>query len=119
MKLSCRLEKVNISADIDKLVHAQDSLITSVLESKWSSKLDIEKDLQSLNASIKEYRTTFTKIAAAYQKRGFKDYGDEGELRKAIRAVEESSYKLDMVKLLNLRRIEKDFFLRKDTSDAN
>lgn len=104
--------------DIDNLVHLQDSLITSIQESKWAEKLDIKEELPSLNSSIADYHTTFRKIVAAYQKRGFKDFGDEGELRKAIRAVEESEYKVDMVRLLNLRRIEKDFFLRKDTADA-
>jgi methyl-accepting chemotaxis protein len=110
--------KSKYAADIDGLVHIQDSLITSILDSKWSKKLEIETELASLNSSIGEYHETFNKIVAAYQKRGFKDAGDEGELRKAIRAVEESEFKVDMVQLLNLRRIEKDFFLRKDTADA-
>ncbi len=70
--------------------------------------------MTELNKSIAKYHATFQKIVAAYRQRGFKDYGDEGELRKAIKAVETSSYKIDMVSLLTLRRIEKDFFLRKD-----
>lgn len=103
---------------IDELVHIQDSLIASLVASPWSGKLGIEEELSGLNKNIAVYHETFDKIAKAYQQRGFKDYGDEGELRKAIRAVEESGYKLDMVQLLTLRRIEKDFFLRKDLADA-
>ena len=105
-------------AAMDNLVKAQDSLINQLLESKWSSKLDIQEDLNNLKGSINGYHATFDKITAAYKQRGFKDYGDEGELRKAVRAVEESNYRIDMVQLLTLRRIEKDFFIRKDPADV-
>ena len=104
--------------EMSKLVAVQDSIINALLESKWSAKLDIHEDLTNLKLSIEAYHSTFGKITEAYKKRGFKDFGDEGELRAAIRAVEESDYKIDMVQLLTLRRIEKDFFLRKDMKDA-
>jgi methyl-accepting chemotaxis protein len=104
--------------DIEKLIQKEDSLINDLLNSKWSSKLEIKAELADLNKSLTEYHTTFGKIVSAYLKRGFKDYGDEGELRKAIRQVEESDARIDDVKLLTIRRIEKDFFLRKDMSDV-
>jgi methyl-accepting chemotaxis protein len=104
--------------DIEKLIQKEDSLINDLLNSKWSSKLEIKAELADLNKSLTEYHTTFGKIVSAYLKRGFKDYGDEGELRKAIRQVEESDARIDDVKLLTIRRIEKDFFLRKDLSDV-
>lgn len=47
-------------------------------------------------------------------KRGFKDFGLEGELREAIHRVEKSPYSYSKVDMLTLRRHEKDFFLRKD-----
>ncbi|HET6543671.1 MAG TPA: HAMP domain-containing methyl-accepting chemotaxis protein [Chryseolinea sp.] len=105
-------------ADMSKLVAVEDSIINALLESKWSAKLDIHEDLTNLKLSIEAYHSTFGKITEAYKKRGFKDFGDEGELRAAIRAVEESEYKIDMIQLLTLRRIEKDFFLRKDMTDV-
>ena len=105
-------------SDMRKLVAVQDSIINALLESKWSAKLDIHEDLTNLKTNIEAYHSTFGKIVEAYKKRGFKDFGDEGELRAAIRSVEESDYKIDMVQLLTLRRIEKDFFLRKDMSDV-
>jgi methyl-accepting chemotaxis protein len=100
--------------DIEKFVTKEDSLISLLLDSKWSEKLNIDEDLNSLNKSLNDYHLTFTKVVKAYLKRGFKDFGDEGELRKAIHAVEQSEYKLDEVRLLTLRRHEKDFFLRKE-----
>ncbi len=99
---------------MELFIHQEDSLISLLQESKWSEKLHIKEDLNSLHQSMDEYHVTFNKIVKAYLKRGFKDSGDEGELRKAIHAVEKSEYKLDEVKLLTLRRHEKDFFLRKE-----
>jgi len=101
-------------SDMRRIAAVQDSIISSLLENKWSAKLDIHKDLTSLKTNFEAYHKTFSKLADAYKKRGLKDFGDEGELRAAVRAVEESDYKIDMVQLLTLRRIEKDFFLRKD-----
>jgi methyl-accepting chemotaxis protein len=104
----------NIKA-IDAFLHEEDSLISLLVESQWSEKLAITGELNSLQQNLTEYRTTFNKVVQAYLKRGFKDFGDEGALRTAIHAVEKSQYKLDEVRLLTLRRHEKDFFLRKDT----
>ena len=101
-------------SDMGKLVATQDSIITSLLESKRAAKLNIHEDLINLKTNIKAYHSSFRKITEAYKKRGFKEFGDEGELRAAIRAVEESDYKIDMVQLLTLRTIEKDFFIQKD-----
>ena len=101
-------------SDMGKLIATQDSIITSLLESKWAAKLNIDEDLTSLKNNIKAYHTSFLKITKAYKKRGFREFGNEGELQAAIRAVEESDYKIDMVQLLTLRTIEKDFLIHKD-----
>ena len=106
--------KSKYASDMRKLAAVQDSIISSLLENKWSAKLDIREDLTNLKTNFEAYHNTFSKLTEAYKKRGLKDFGDEGELRAAVRAVEESDYKIDMVQLLTLRRIEKDFLLRKD-----
>ncbi len=59
-------------------------------------------------------RFEFDSLRALLRERGFKDYGIEGSLRKAIHKIEDSKLKLDMALLLTLRRNEKDFFLRRD-----
>ena len=105
-------------SNMSKLAAVQDSIINSLLENKWSAKLNIHEDLTSLKTSFETYHNTFGKLTEAYKKRGLKDFGDEGELRAAVRAIEESDYKIDMVQLLTLRRIEKDFFIRKDMADV-
>lgn len=103
-------------ADIQNLVHQNDSLINAIQSTKWAEKLDIDQDLNQLQTSIKGYHASFTAIANAYQKRGFKDTGEEGKLRSAIRNLEESNLAFNEVRMLTLRRHEKDFFLRKDLS---
>jgi methyl-accepting chemotaxis protein len=104
---------------IDELMHDEDSLITSLIASRWSSKLAIKDELVELNKNLKGYHATFNKIVDAYHQRGFVDHGLEGELRKAIHAVEHSDFDIDEVRLLTLRRHEKDFFLRKDMATVD
>lgn len=106
----------NYVKDIDNLVQRNDSLTNGLLASDWSAKLEMEQELADLNKNIGIYHQTFNKIVKAYRKRGFKDYGDEGELRKAIQEVENAGNRIDQNQLLTLRRIEKDFLLRKDMS---
>lgn len=100
--------------DINELASVEDSVIQALLKKQWAAELEIVDELGSLRAYFKVYNATFNKIVSAYRQRGFEDYGDEGELRTAIRAIEESSFKIDMISVLTLRRHEKDFFLRKD-----
>jgi methyl-accepting chemotaxis protein len=106
--------KSKYATSIAGYIANEDSLIKVLLESRWSEKLDIKTDLTTLHQSLAEYKATFDQIVKAYLRRGFKDFGDEGELRKAIHAVEGSKYNVDKIKLLTLRRHEKDFFIRKD-----
>ena len=101
------------SKAIDNLMHDQDSLLSYLVESRWSSKLNIKTELVELGQNLKGYHSSFNKIVKAYQTRGFVDHGLEGELRKAIHAVERSDFDINEVRLLTLRRHEKDFFLRK------
>ena len=74
-------------SDMRELAAVQDSIISSLLENKWSAKLDIHKDLTSLKTNFEAYHNTFSKLTEAYKKRGLKDFGDEGELRVAVREV--------------------------------
>jgi methyl-accepting chemotaxis protein len=68
----------------------------------------------SIRSKLKEVNVYSDQITQLFKERGFKDYGLEGALRKAIHEVENSSYPYDKVEMLMLRRHEKDFFLRKD-----
>jgi methyl-accepting chemotaxis protein len=100
--------------DIDKYTQEEDSLIAALLDNAWSDKLEIREELAQLKQHLKGYNISFNKITEAYRKRGFKDHGDEGQLRAAIRDIESAVSESHDVRILTLRRIEKDFFLRKD-----
>lgn len=69
---------------------------------------------QTLIAPLDSLQHDFQKLVALLKTRGFKDYGLEGALRKAIHNVENSGMAFDKSTMLMLRRHEKDFFLRKD-----
>lgn len=102
--------------DVSALVAKEDSLINQLLISDWAGELQMQDELIQLQSNLKKYDDAFDKVAAAYFERGFKDHGKEGKLRAAIRNVEESKFNVDKASLLALRRIEKDFFLRKEES---
>jgi PAS domain S-box-containing protein len=63
------------------------------------------------------YRDSFLDLVELYRKKGFKDWGHEGEMRKAIHSIENSKTSYDTILLLMLRRHEKDFLLRKNPAD--
>jgi methyl-accepting chemotaxis protein len=100
--------------DVSALVAKEDSLINQLLTSDWAEELEMQDELEQLQLNLKSYDEAFDKIAAAYYERGFKDHGKEGKLRASIRSIEDSKFNIDKTRLLELRRIEKDFFLRKE-----
>ena len=100
--------------DIDGYTLQQDSIINKLLGNKWSESLEIKKELAELKTYLNGYHDTFNNMAKAYLQRGFQDYGKEGELRAAIHTIENSGKKINEVRMLTLRRHEKDYFLRSD-----
>lgn len=89
------------------------SLIKEIESSlQWSQQIPKATAIQS---GLAQVSTVFARLTEKLIRRGFKDYGLEGALRKSIHEVELTNFKFDKVDLLTLRRHEKDFFLRKDT----
>lgn len=70
--------------------------------------------ITAINTSFIQLKTNFTQISLLIKKRGFKDVGIEGELRKAVHKIENSDLITDKTTVLKLRKHEKDFFLRRD-----
>jgi hypothetical protein len=88
-------------------------LMDSLAKNQYFSSLDISKEFDETQLRLKEYSDAFFALVEKVKKRGFKDWGDEGELRKAIHAVEKDNVASREL-ILDLRKNEKDFFLRKD-----
>jgi methyl-accepting chemotaxis protein WspA len=72
--------------------------------------------MNQVPAHAKVYEDSFLSLAAAYREKGYKDWGVEGEWRKAIHDVEQHFPKTNrdalLVDYLQLRRDEKDYLLR-------
>ncbi|MTI56181.1 methyl-accepting chemotaxis protein [Geosporobacter ferrireducens] len=74
----------------------------------------VEKLDQILN-DAKAYHDSFLKVVDKTKERGFQDYGLEGELRSAVHGIEKSiSQPGYLILMLQARRAEKDYFLRRD-----
>jgi len=91
------LEEINIQADA--------LLRFSQIDQSW---------LDSVKTEVKNYAKNFTFLASEMQKKGFKDFGIEGDMREVIHAVENAPINYDKYYMLMLRRHEKDFLMRKD-----
>lgn len=76
----------------------------------------IDQTLSSIDSTLLIYNAKFSALEALLYRKGFKDYGLEGEMRAHAHSLEEVSMGIDIAKILYLRRHEKDFFLRHDTT---
>jgi serine phosphatase RsbU (regulator of sigma subunit) len=79
-------------------------------------KTSIAQNIDRLTRLFQHYEHDFQQILALALKRGFKNFGKEGEMRESIHILESNveKYRLDLAKMLTIRRIEKDFILRKE-----
>jgi len=70
--------------------------------------------IDSVRLQTTIYRESFDLLVKEMNKKGFKDFGLEGEMRAVIHEVENSPLKFDRAFVLMLRRHEKDFLMRKN-----
>ena len=96
-------------ADTIKLILHE--ITTNPLAKKYSS----VKKLDSIKKYFNYYETTFDTITKYILKRGFKDWGVEGDMRVYGHLLEKFD-DVNEVTVLQLRRREKDFIIRNDTS---
>lgn len=76
---------------------------------------DISVQIDSVTNVLEVHEKTFDSLVYYIKLRGFKDYGLEGEMRTLIHKLEDKVYKTDPVKVLTIRRYEKDYIIRKET----
>lgn len=88
--------------------------INDLASNNYFENLENRELLERINGLLHLYNKSKIELIGAFDKRGFQDYGIEGELRSAIHDVEDSNFPYDKVTMLMLRRHEKDFFLRKN-----
>jgi putative methionine-R-sulfoxide reductase with GAF domain len=103
----------DITERVANALYAANEQLTYLAASNYIHNDTIKKQLIDLQTST-AITNGFEEIKSLLKTRGFKDYGLEGSLRRAIHKIEKSSLPYDRALMLTLRRHEKDFFLRKD-----
>ena len=103
---------VNHHAKINELKNKFEKL-RKIREIQSSS---LDKEVKDVEDLIAKADVTFKTIVEKVAVKGFGGYGLIGKMRKYIHDIEaaEKQYRLDLAKILMIRRYEKDFLLRKD-----
>jgi signal transduction histidine kinase len=83
------------------------------------SKNGVIEGLQTIDSLLLVYNSKFKQLEGLLFKKGFKDFGLEGQMRVHAHKLEEPQYGMDRIMILTLRRNEKDFFLRHETAYVN
>lgn len=104
----------------DSILAVTKSSITKLKGDDVFASDELQGDLAAMERGLAGYNRSFKELVKLTLSVGFKDEGVVGGMRKAIHEVENelknsSSYEL-MTDVLMLRRHEKDFMLRNDTS---
>lgn len=89
-------------------------VLNELLESRLIDRAGLGQSLDSIRQHTLEYREAFRRIVKLYRKKGFRDWGLEGDMRHTIHYIEDAEIPFDRSYMLMLRRHEKDFLLRKD-----
>lgn len=98
---------------LNKRIHSK---IEEVLSRSKDKSYNLNTTLHSIDSSLILYNRTFSKLENILFRKGFKDYGLEGAMRLHAHKLEETSMGIEVSEILFLRRHEKDFLLRHDTS---
>lgn len=85
-----------------------------IVKAEAIENFSIDDDLDSIKVTFTKYDTAFKLLVRKVKRRGYKDYGVEGELRDLAHQLENKSF-ISMEEILMLRRHEKDFLLRHET----
>jgi len=96
--------------------HLQDNLqlVESLKNSSSHTGLYSDTELNKLEQSLQTYESMFGNTIKLVRKRGFKDHGLEGNMRKKIHILERKFPEFEKVLMLTLRRHEKDYIIRND-----
>lgn len=78
------------------------------------SGFELSDTIQNLKKDVANYKNLTSTIIEQILKRGFKDFGVEGEMRKHAHDLEAFNDEIGLVNILQLRRHEKDFIIRQE-----
>ncbi len=80
------------------------------------SPIGVYGKIEIINKEFEHFNKAFDSLVVLTKLRGFKDFGLEGLMRHNIHTIEEKALeaRLDLNLILQIRRNEKDFFIRKE-----
>ncbi|MBT1705584.1 hypothetical protein [Chryseosolibacter indicus] len=96
---------------INKIIKSE---IEALLLENRLADSEVHTSLMSIDSAVKIYNARFSKLEELIWRKGFKDFGVEGQMRFHAHELEKREMQVDYVDLLLLRRNEKDFLLRLD-----
>jgi PAS domain S-box-containing protein len=86
-----------------------------LMESERTGSYSIGPDLDALSMNFQQYNVLFDSLVYLVYKRGYRNFGLEGELYDYGKLLE-NAYGLQRSQVYRLRRLENDFFFNKDTA---
>jgi PAS domain S-box-containing protein len=110
--------RTNKSKYLEELKIKEDSLdkkFEHLITICKKNKFEADDLLDLIQQKINEKSVLFDQMVQVIYLRGFKDYGIEGKLRENAHKLE-TYYNFDLAKVLTLRRHEKDYIIRNDSS---
>ena len=101
--------------EFKRYYQSTDSLIKMLKKDQTIHSFGLEGEIKEVESSLKNYQRVFGSLVEARYSRGFKDFGLIGGMRENVHYLEDELPSMWMqVKVLSLRRHEKDYLLRKD-----
>ncbi|TAI48934.1 sensor histidine kinase [Flagellimonas allohymeniacidonis] len=92
--------------------------VASIKAANYNANNTIDKRLSRISSDLEALNSKITHVLGLIQQKGFKNYGTIGRMRQSIHQLEAGTKGISLEEVLQLRRLEKDFFLRKDQSYA-
>ncbi|WP_372775786.1 ATP-binding protein [Mangrovibacterium sp.] len=106
---SAYLDSLNVH---QKRLHDEINILTVACK---ENKLTAFGVFQQINDELYANNVIFDKMVTAIYRRGFKDWGTEGQMRDQVHLLENFT-ELDQRDVLSLRRHEKDYIIRNDSA---
>jgi signal transduction histidine kinase len=88
--------------------------IQKLLQKEEIKNFAVDSKLKQLSFELNEYSNKLSKVVDTYFKKGKTETGIEGKMREYVHKLEKQEI-LPKVLILNLRRYEKDYLMRKDS----
>lgn len=114
--------KTNQSLILNKEKEVFDEILIKtkkLLKRKDTASINVNGDLDRIQLELKMNKKIFKEVVELLKRRGFHDFGIEGKMRYHAHALMALGADIEQVKILMLRRHEKDFIIRKEDEYVN